>query len=263
MNKTHRSKIMIVDDVMFQLLSTKERLKNNYEVYPAQSADIMLDLLQYSLPELIILDINMPHTDGYEVLTMLKEDDRYSHIPVIFLTSQDSVENMVRALKLGAADFITKPYTDTELINAIEQQINPAEQSKIKPTILAIDDNPSILKSINAILHSNHTIYTLPTPTKIRELLIMVNPDLFILDYNMPVMTGFDLVPIIREQEEHKYTPIIFLTSESTKSNMVQAVALGANDFLAKPIDDVLLHEKVTYHLRGCLINRKIANLIE
>ncbi|MDR2599696.1 MAG: response regulator [Oscillospiraceae bacterium] len=258
-----RYKIIIVDDVMFQLLSTKERLKSFYEVYPAQSAEIMFDLLQYSLPDLIISDVNMPHTDGYELLIKLKEDERYANIPVILLTAQDSTDNMIRALKLGASDFIAKPFTDAELIDAIEQQLNPIDRSRIKPTILAVDDNPSILKAINAILHDDYTVYTLPTSTRIRELLLVVNPDLFILDYNMPILTGFDLVPIIREHKQHAYTPIMFLTSESTRSNMVQAMALGANDFLVKPIDDMLLHEKVAYHLRGCLINRKIASVID
>jgi len=123
------------------------------------------------------------------------------------------------------------------------------ENEAVKPVILAIDDNPSILKSINFFLRDDYTVSTLPEPTKILDLLAMITPDLFILDCNMPELDGFDLVPIIRSQPGHEDTPIIFLTGEGTQKNLTDAMQLGASDFLVKPIDENLLREKVAKYI--------------
>ena len=88
-------KIILVDDVNFHLVNTKLRLKNHYEAYPAQSAEILFDILENIIPELILLDINMPGIDGFKILRKLKSDHRYIDIPVIFLTSHKSKENIV------------------------------------------------------------------------------------------------------------------------------------------------------------------------
>ncbi|MCL2627186.1 MAG: response regulator [Oscillospiraceae bacterium] len=256
-----RNKIIIVDDIMFQLLSTKERLKGNYEVYPAQSTEILFELLENISPELIILDVNMPNTDGYETLRLLKDDLRYSYIPVIFLSSHNTRANLLKAIAMGAEDFIPKPYTDAELIDSIEIQLNPVKRKTSKPIILAIDDNPSILKSINTILHHDYAVYTLSEPEKIRELLMIISPDLFLLDCNMPILSGFDLIPIIRSMQIHEDTPIVFLTAESTFDNMSAAISLGASDFLVKPLDEILLREKINKYTKSYIIRRRLADL--
>jgi len=70
-----------------------------------------------------------------------------------------------------------------------------------------------------------------------------------LLDYKMPELNGFELVPIIRSFEEHKDTPIIFLTSMGTKGNISVAAMLGAVDFVVKPFDSDTLHEKIAKHI--------------
>ncbi|MCL2107930.1 MAG: response regulator, partial [Oscillospiraceae bacterium] len=71
-----------------------------------------------------------------------------------------------------------------------------------------------------------------------------LTPDLFLLDYLMPKMTGFDLVPIIRKFPEHDETPIIFLTSEGSTDHVTAAINLGACDFIVKPIKESVLCQK-------------------
>ena len=89
----------------------------------------------------------------------------------------------------------------------------------------------------------------------------MITPDLFILDCQMPVYSGFDLVPIIRRIREHEETPIIFLTSEGTIDNISVAINLGARDFIIKPIDEAILREKVALHIKDFMMRRRIRSL--
>jgi len=258
---SEKKKIILVDDVMFHLLSLKERLKDRYTVYPAQSGEELFTLLLEFKPALILLDINMPKNNGFETLEMLKQDPSNADIPVVFLTSQKDRESFIKAISLGAADYLIKPITDAELVESMEFQLNPKNTTATKPVILTIDDSPAILKSINALLHDKYNVYSLPDSSKIKELLTMITPDLFILDCNMPGLSGFDLVPIIRGYSEFADTPIIFLTGDGTRDNLMIAAQLGASDFLVKPIDENLLREKAAIHLKDFIIRRRLGRI--
>ena len=117
--------------------------------------------------------------------------------------------------------------------------------NSIKPCILAVDDAPDVLKSVFHELRDLYTVFTLPKPEMLESFLMKTTPDLFLLDYNMPVLSGFDLIPIIRRFKKHEHTPIIFLTSEGTIDNLSAAVALGASDFIVKPFNPDILREKI------------------
>ena len=253
-----KRKIVIVDDVKFHLLSLKESMKKHYDIFPAQSMDELLAILRKVKPELILLDINMPEKDGFEILEVLKSFDHYSDIPVMFLTSQMNRETVIRGMHAGAIGFVQKPYTEGNLVERIESELGPDRNEKKKPVILAVDDNISILKSIHALLCDQYKVCTLPKPELIKEFLKSEIPDLFILDCNMPVLSGFDLIPIIRKFPEHHETPIIFLTSEGTIDNVYVALDNGASDFLVKPVDEVKLKEKLSIHLKDYILFRQI-----
>ena len=123
------------------------------------------------------------------------------------------------------------------------------EEENRKLVILAVDDSPVILKSVASVLSDTYKVYMLPKPKEIRTILDKLTPELFLLDYRMPELDGFELVPIIRSYEEHKDTPIIYLTSEGTIDNVTAALALGACDFVIKPFNPDLLREKIAKHI--------------
>jgi DNA-binding response OmpR family regulator len=256
-----RRKIILVDDIKFQLLAIKERLKKTYNIFPVQTTEDLFELLEKLIPDLILLDINMPDMDGFETIERLKSNPKYVNIPVIFLTANYNKQSITKGMTLGAVDFIKKPFTDADLIKCIEQQFEPAKPSEKKPIILAVDDNASILKSINSILKDQYSIYTLPDPTKISALMEMITPDLFILDCQMPILSGFDLIPMIRKSREHEETPIIILTSEGTVDNIAVAINLGACDFIIKPVNVMTLREKTAQHLKNYIMRRRIRSL--
>jgi PleD family two-component response regulator len=133
-------------------------------------------------------------------------------------------------------------------LKEVVQQVDSAEANR-KMRILAVDDSPSTLKTIIASLKDQYKVFTLSNPTQVKRFLQQVTPELFLLDYKMPELNGFELVPIIRSFEEHKDTPIIFLTSLGTKGNISVAAMLGACDFVVKPFDSYTLHDKIAKHI--------------
>ena len=122
MDKT-RSKIILVDDNLANLTQGRNMLKTFYEVYPAPSAAKLFEILEHVLPDLILLDIEMPETNGYEAIKMLKADARLAEIPVIFLTAKDDESSELRGFDLGAADYVSKPFSAPLLIKRIENQL--------------------------------------------------------------------------------------------------------------------------------------------
>ena len=255
-----RRKIMLVDDDQSCRQQGRAILKDLYEVYPLPSANKLFDLLEKFIPDLILMDIKMPGIDGFEALKRLKGDARFAKIPVIFLTATKDKQHVIKGGTLGAAGFITKPFEAADLTGHIDKCFNPSSGEDVlpadeevkdsKPVILVVDDAPDILKTVHTMLKDKYKVYTLPKPEKIEDFLWKTTPDLFLLDYQMPEISGFDLIPVIREYPEHKDTPIIFLTSEGTVEHLTVAVDLGVCDFIVKPFEMNVLRKKIAKNLR-------------
>jgi DNA-binding response OmpR family regulator len=260
-------KIVHLDDLNFSLIMLKDQLKKDYEVYPAQTIEKMFEILERIKADLILLDVNMPDVDGFKAIEQIKADKRFANIPVVFFTARRDKASIIKGIRLGAVDFISKPVGSAELLKEqIELCINPEKRAAIRPIILAIDDTPSILNAINSLLSEQYTVYTLPHAKNdhvIKELVKKTTPDLFLLDYNMPGLTGFDIVPIVRSIKGYETIPIIFLTSEKSMDHLTVAISLGACDYIVKPIDEVILHKKIAKHLSDFLIKRRIRALEE
>lgn len=110
-NTGKQASILIVDDDPTNLRFLQEVLKNEYKVYAAPSGERALAFLEKALPNIILLDIEMPHMNGYEVIKRIKEDSKLKTIPILFLTAQEGREKEQEAFDLGAVDYILKPIT--------------------------------------------------------------------------------------------------------------------------------------------------------
>jgi len=128
-----RKKIFVVDDNLDNLSGLKNTLKDIYEVYPCPSASEMFDLLKHVQPDFILLDVEMPEINGYEAAKKLKSDTQYRDIPIIFLTSMGDEQSEMEGLKLGAVDYIHKPFVAPLLLQRIKTHLSLMDQqSEIK-----------------------------------------------------------------------------------------------------------------------------------
>jgi len=119
-----RKTIILVDDNLTNLTLGKNILKTFYNVIPIPSPDALFETLEEVIPDIILLDIDMPEMSGYEVIKILKGDIRYKDIPVIFVTAVDSVDGEIEGLDLGAVDYITKPFSAPILLKRIEKELS-------------------------------------------------------------------------------------------------------------------------------------------
>ncbi|MCL2759413.1 MAG: response regulator [Treponema sp.] len=116
--------IFVVDDSDTNLSMAEAVLDDHYRVMTMPSAAKMFAFLEKVIPDLILLDIEMPVMDGFETLDHLKNDGKYQDIPVMFLTGRNDSEVEARGLEMGAVDFITKPFSAPVLLNRIRTHLN-------------------------------------------------------------------------------------------------------------------------------------------
>jgi signal transduction histidine kinase len=120
-------KIIVVDDSLLYLNVLKRILKEMYAVYPCPSAAKMFNILEHIQPDLILLDVEMPEMNGYEAIKKLKNNAQHSEIPVIFLTSMTDERSEIEGLKLGAVDYIRKPFVTPPLLQRIKTHLSLEE----------------------------------------------------------------------------------------------------------------------------------------
>lgn len=111
--------------------------------------------------------------------------------------------------------------------------------------IVAVDDSAIILKMLEKVLGKRYSLYAFADGNRALELLKKKAPNLIILDIDMPGLSGFDMLGMIKKMDHLKDVPVIFLTSNSDKNHVVKAVASGANDYVVKPIDEDILLKKI------------------
>ncbi|MDR2507979.1 MAG: response regulator [Candidatus Accumulibacter sp.] len=122
--------VVVVDDNIANLTIVRSLLKGRYEVFPIPSASILFEYLNKAVPDLILLDVEMPEMDGYEVIEKLKSDSRFDDVPVIFLTSHEDEASELEGLSLGAVDYVSKPFSPPLLLKRIENHLLIGSQKK-------------------------------------------------------------------------------------------------------------------------------------
>jgi len=130
--------ILIVDDTPANLTVLSAILgKRGYRARPAINGALALKAAQKAAPDLILLDVQMPGLDGYEVCRQLKADAQTRAIPVIFISALDDVLDKVEAFQVGGVDYITKPFQIEEVLARVENQLALHQQREAIASLLA------------------------------------------------------------------------------------------------------------------------------
>ncbi|SHO64601.1 hybrid sensor histidine kinase/response regulator transcription factor [Algoriphagus zhangzhouensis] len=146
---TENLMILLVDDNQSVREFLNQELEENYTILQAENGKEGIDIALDKIPDLIISDIMMPEVDGLQLCETLKNDERTSHIPIILLTAKIEEENKIKGLKVGADDYIYKPFTTNSLLIRIQNLIDLRRnlrnrysgKTKISPKELAVSSS--------------------------------------------------------------------------------------------------------------------------
>lgn len=120
-------KILLIEDDRIEVIKLKRSIPQEFEDYTltlANDGNEALSILEKEIPDMILLDLNMPDTNGIEFLTILKSNDELMHIPVVILTTSNSDKDVQDCYKLGIAGYVLKPLKYDEYEQKIKAIIN-------------------------------------------------------------------------------------------------------------------------------------------
>jgi len=142
--------ILIVDDTPENLMILSEYLiREGYEVRPVLSGELAIQAAELKPPEIILLDINMPDLNGYEVCKRLKRNEELSSIPVLFISALGETMDKVKAFECGGVDYITKPFHFEEVNARIRTHLQLFRLEKEQET--TIEDLKSALQEVKQL----------------------------------------------------------------------------------------------------------------
>ncbi len=123
-NQNPKTSIMIIDDTPANLRLLASMLsQEGFKVRPISNGKLALSAIQAALPDLILLDINMPELSGYDVCQQLKADAKTRHIPIIFISALDETLDKIKAFNVGGIDYITKPFHLAEVLVRVKNHL--------------------------------------------------------------------------------------------------------------------------------------------
>jgi YesN/AraC family two-component response regulator len=123
-------KILIVEDNLELLMLMQHMLRSHYRVFAAPNGKEALDIIHQTDLDLIVSDVMMPEMDGLELTQAIKEDDNYKHLPIILLTAKTQEEDQQEALRIGADEYLTKPFRLSDLKLRIDNIIENRKRAQ-------------------------------------------------------------------------------------------------------------------------------------
>ncbi|TYB72557.1 response regulator [Bizionia gelidisalsuginis] len=236
--------ILLIEDDLVLRENIAEILElSNYKVYMASNGAVGVTLANEIVPDIIVCDIMMPERDGYDTLKMLSKNEITKYIPFIFLSAKTEHKDVRKGMNMGADDYITKPFTEEELINAIESRLAKALILKDFNTV-ANGATLEGMKSINDLKNffdDNGTYFTFQKNTTIycegghSNYIYLINKG--IVKCHQSDEQGKELVTSLYKEDD------LFGYTSFTTSVLNKATAIAIEDVHLTGISTVLFNE--------------------
>jgi DNA-binding response OmpR family regulator len=245
--------LLVVDDdrVLTEQLQTKAPIWN-FQVTVATSPSAALKAIAQTLPDIILLDLSFPDcdTDGFQLLETLMHQD--AKIPVVILSGRNSLTDRIEVARSGGCAYLEKPLTCDRIFQTLRQTLqNHQSHEASEGKILIVDDDGIILDSLRILLEPwGLHIITLEDPQQFWHSLNRTQPDLLLLDVEMPAYSGLELCQVVRSDPRWETLPILFLTAHTEAAMIHQAFEAGADDYIRKPIIEAEVVARILSRLR-------------
>ncbi|MDH5560400.1 MAG: response regulator, partial [Deltaproteobacteria bacterium] len=263
--------LVVEDNDIVRALIAKELKSGGYEIFEAKNGLSALELIPDIQPHLITMDVEMPQMNGFDTCFKIRTEIQpnlslsQNQLPIIFITSNDTLEDRAKGFQVGVSDFITKPFLKGEVLKTVNKLLR--QESALKGLVtLVVEDNDMSRHLLNNILQSEG-IVTLLAANGVEALKIFQTKeseiDLVLTDFLMPQMNGEELCQKIRNEFGNRTTPIIFLSAMSERDSILEMFKAGASDYVIKPFAKEELVARIRVHLESRVLNKKLFEQVQ
>jgi CheY-like chemotaxis protein len=242
------------------------------EISGVATSEAALDQLAESRFDCMVLDLNLPHLKGFDLLEVIKKDERLRDLPVIVYTGKDLTAREEKDLKEYAEAIIVKDASSPErLLDATslylhrpEARLSTAKRRMLEglhdddevfggKKVLLVDDDVRNVFALASLLESRgmEILFAENGLDAIKALQDNPDVDLVLMDIMMPEMDGYEATRRIREMDVFKQLPIVALTAKAMKGDREKSLMAGASDYVAKPVDSNRLLSLMRVWLHG------------
>jgi two-component system cell cycle response regulator len=270
------ARVLVVDDILSNVKLLEAKLTAEYfEVVTAFNGVEALAKVEECDPDIVLLDVMMPGMDGFEVARRIKGNPKTAHVPVVMVTALDQPSDRVAGLDAGADDFLTKPVDDAALFARVRSLVRlkmMTDELRMRETtgqsmglidpaqtlidnapagrILIIEDRPESVQWFTSALTPANEV---AAADSFEEALVRVRGgdfDLIVVSLGLRGFDGLRLCSQLRSLPEGRNVPILVLVSDGDKRKLNQALEMGVNDYLTRPVDKNELIARVRTQLR-------------
>lgn len=246
-------RVLLIDDDVTMVLLLEAVLESVGATMHAAGTGAEAQLaLQHETYSLIILDLQLPDTDGRALLLRIKDNPRTARIPVAILSASGTSAVKSECYALGADAFFEKPIDPGEFaqgVAAILRRANaPAEDARPKASVrvVLVEDDDLVASLVkHRLSRAGFEVIHFTDGIAGAEQAGAHEPGLIILDVKVPGIDGFEVLRRLRLDEQTRNTPIVMLTSLGNERDIVRAFDLGASDYVTKPFSPAELFARV------------------
>ncbi|MEJ2214286.1 MAG: response regulator [Gammaproteobacteria bacterium] len=200
------------------------------------SIDNFVENIKLNEPKGILIETN--EISDLEELTRLfgnNEEHILDETPIIMISSEGNIQLRLAAMRSGINRYFCEPEDDAQIIDEIKLLFKPKLDTASK--VLIIEDDVTQAEFASSILtKAGMETHVVTHPLKVMDSLMSFRPDIILMDIYMPDANGLELTSIIRDDLRYQATPIVFLSGETDQEKQLNALLLGADDFIMKPI---------------------------
>ncbi|MBF6623952.1 MAG: diguanylate cyclase [Pseudomonas stutzeri] len=214
-----------------------------YDVLRFTQPEQVQTAIQGQLPDALIVS---QHDNELAAISDLQQS-LDTPLPLLVISQRSDFDSQLAAVRAGAQGYFTRPVDITQLENSLEQCLNLQQSEPYR--ILIVDDDADLAARYSLVLrNSQMLVQTLTDPSQLFDTLHAFNPEVLLLDVNMPLCSGPELAQMIRLNDEWLRLTIIYLSAETDINRQMAALLKAGDDFITKPISDNALIAAVFSH---------------
>ena len=243
-------RVLIIDDDSQYAETMGLYLQEFARVHIVTGGRSALDFVQKYQVDVILLDVEMPIMDGFVTLEQLRKIESCINVPVIMITGRSDRNTIFNSSTMGVDGYLVKPVSQDVLLTKVKEAYENKKVSKNKPTILMIDDDMSFLKQTNSILKDTYNVIMINSAKLAISYMSSHTPDVIILDYQMPLYNGANMLNIFQRSSRQKNIPVIMLSGSLNLKALESCFPYKPFAFLVKPVEKELLIENIEAALK-------------
>jgi len=226
--------LLVIDgDVELTRELLKEAKNRQIHLVVAHNSTQSLAAIARIMPDIVLLD----PTIGQGLVLLEEIAAQFPTLPVLCWAQRDELSNRLAVARLGAKRYLAKPVTPTEVFEIVGEVLQASGMSEAK--VLAVDDDRLLLKILGQFLQPYGVeLHALSDPRQFWQTLERIDPDLLILDVEMPHFNGIELCQVVRNDSTWSGLPILFITAHRDSQIIDRIYKAGADDYISKPVTE-------------------------